>query len=570
MAFIDLEEHLGSLDHGLVADLVGDARVVELIRVITQQQGETTPRGRILLDALGGVRGILDDRTKRRALFITLSKAQEQELKEQLEVSDLYDIRLTAPRRERLFVAFGASVPEKVTSAEKPLARPIEVAYGLFPHQTHALLDAAEIFARDGRGRVMLHMPTGAGKTRTAMHLICRHLNSRSSGLVVWLVSGVELCEQAAQEFETAWSSLGERPLPVIRLWGGNTIVDAAAFRAAEERSQRELPSDELLTDRWPSSLDDGVIVASLESMLELVDSWQPNEALARAEKVSLVVFDEAHRAVAPSYLRVLNVVAGNSSLLGLSATPGRHHYGVGGDSDSDLVDLFGGNRVVLKIPSFESPMEGLIAQGYLSRLRREELQVASTGMQAEDLAAIRARLSQNLDLNEETLKSFGLDGTRNLQIVMKVEDLIEEEGHARIIVFAPSVFASELLANLLRSRGGWAESITAKTPTPVRETRLKEYRSDTEQPRVLCNYGVLTTGFDAPKTSAVLIARPTTSIVLLSQMAGRATRGPRVGGTAEAVLVTVVDTAIPELSDVVRQFHAFDEAWNQITDQNA
>jgi superfamily II DNA or RNA helicase len=71
-----------------------------------------------------------------------------------------------------------------------------------------------------------------------------------------------------------------------------------------------------------------------------------------------------------------------------------------------------------------------------------------------------------------------------------------------------------------------------------------------------------LTTGFDAPKTSAVVIARPTTSIVLLSQMAGRAIRGVRVGGNRTAKMVTVVDTAIPELVETIDQFHAFDESW--------
>ncbi len=42
------------------------------------------------------------------------------------------------------------------------------------------------------------------------------------------------------------------------------------------------------------------------------------------------------------------------------------------------------------------------------------------------------------------------------------------------------------------------------------------------------------------------LIARPTKSLVLYSQMVGRAIRGPRAGGNREAEIVTVVDTALP------------------------
>jgi hypothetical protein len=46
--------------------------------------------------------------------------------------------------------------------------------------------------------------------------------------------------------------------------------------------------------------------------------------------------------------------------------------------------------------------------------------------------------------------------------------------------------------------------------------------------------------------------------------MAGRAIRGKRVGGNDTAVLITVVDTSIPQLVDTVQQFHAFDESWNK------
>ena len=48
--------------------------------------------------------------------------------------------------------------------------------------------------------------------------------------------------------------------------------------------------------------------------------------------------------------------------------------------------------------------------------------------------------------------------------------------------------------------------------------------------------------GFDAPKTDLVFIARPTTSLVLYSQMLGRGMRGPAIGGTENCKVVTVRD----------------------------
>lgn len=58
----------------------------------------------------------------------------------------------------------------------------------------------------------------------------------------------------------------------------------------------------------------------------------------------------------------------------------------------------------------------------------------------------------------------------------------------------------------------------------------------------MLCNHSVLTTGFDAPRTDMVLIARQVFSPVRYMQMVGRGLRGEKNGGTASCRIVTVVD----------------------------
>jgi superfamily II DNA or RNA helicase len=80
----------------------------------------------------------------------------------------------------------------------------------------------------------------------------------------------------------------------------------------------------------------------------------------------------------------------------------------------------------------------------------------------------------------------------------------------------------------------------------------------------ILCNFGVLTTGFDAPSISAALIARPTRSLVLYSQMVGRATRGTRGGGNAKAEILTVVDPELPGFGDVAEAFTNWEDVWNE------
>ena len=98
-------------------------------------------------------------------------------------------------------------------------------------------------------------------------------------------------------------------------------------------------------------------------------------------------------------------------------------------------------------------------------------------------------------------------------------------------------------------------------TPTYDRQRYIRWFLDETDDTRVLCNYGVLTAGFDAPRTSAVVIARPTKSLVLYSQMVGRALRGKAAGGNLSAEVVTVVDTNLPGFRSLEESFTNWEDA---------
>ena len=68
--------------------------------------------------------------------------------------------------------------------------------------------------------------------------------------------------------------------------------------------------------------------------------------------------------------------------------------------------------------------------------------------------------------------------------------------------------------------------------------------------------------GFDAPKTSAVVIARPTKSLVLYSQMVGRCIRGPKAKGNSRCTVVTVADTGRYGFDSVTDAFSNWDDVW--------
>lgn len=430
-----------------------------------------------------------------------------------------------------LFSFFGLGREPEALGRQTPALYRVDAAYPLFDHQRRAALKVERLLHQQPR-RVLLHMPTGAGKTRTALHLVCDHLRRFGPTLVIWLANSPELLDQAAEEFQTAWSQLGDRPVTVVRYWGA----------AAPDLG----------------NLRDGFLVAGFQKM-HAAYRRDPNQLMVLGDRTTLTVVDEAHQAIAPTYKTVIDALAHKhpqGRLLGLSATPGRSWDDI--DADAELSAFFGGRKVVLEVEGYPDPVAYLMDNGYLARPKFKTLNTeAGPKLSAFD----RADLADTLDVPEEMLEALADDEQRNLKIVSAVEDLITR--HRRVVVFAASVRHAHLVRAVLTARGHEALIVTGEMERRARERAIRRYKGSSPLPIVMCNYGVLTTGFDAPQTSAALIARPTRSLVLYSQMVGRATRGRLAGGADEAEIITVVDPDLPGFGDVADAFKNWEDVWN-------
>jgi superfamily II DNA or RNA helicase len=494
---------------------------------------------RALLVGLRGEAGLLAD-TESRALLIELLRPDEaRHMAQILDVpgqGDIYtalrDLKLRrgSLREQSLFNIFALTPPAPATPDETPALCSAPAALPLFDHQRHAARKVKAALAQHPH-RVLLHMPTGAGKTRTAMQIIADHLRANEPALVIWLAYNEELCEQAAAEFEQTWRSLGDRAVTVQRFWGGHSL-DLAQAR-------------------------DGIVVASLS---KLYNAAMNNLAFIGnlAGRCSLVVIDEAHQAIAETYQLVLNTLVTQgraAALLGLTATPGRTWNNV--EADAELAGFFGERKVMLEIEGYDNPVSYLIDHGYLARADfRSLLHASGLELSPADLRQIE----RELDIPSSILKRLAEDEQRNLAILVEVEKLALR--HGRLLVFAASVEHARLLAAVLRARGHDAAAVTGTTPPAERARLINAYKMPSKATKILCNYGVLTTGFDAPQTSAAVIARPTKSLVLYSQMIGRAMRGQRVGGNATAEIVTVVDSNLPGFDSVATAFLNWEDVW--------
>ncbi len=404
--------------------------------------------------------------------------------------------------------------------------------YPLFTHQRHAAKQVKKYLEKAPR-RVLLHFPTGAGKTRTAMNIIADHLRNNEPTLVIWLAYSEELCEQAVTEFQKAWDCLGDRPISTYRFWGSHDLD--------LEQAQ------------------DGLVVAGLAKVYNAAKKSIRfiNQLGVRS---SLVIIDEAHQAIAQTYKLVLDALVvpyEKTALLGLTATPGRTWADI--NTDAQLAKFFAQQKVTLEIEGYDNPIDYLVEQQYLAKANYRSL-FYETGIELsqQDLNLINTEL----DIPQYILNRLAEDEQRNLRIILEVEALTQI--HQRIIVFNTSVEHTQLIASILRLRGFNADAVTGDTAKSERESLIHNFKDHQPETKILCNYGVLTTGFDAPKTSAAVIARPTKSLVLYSQMVGRAIRGLKAGGNATAEIVTVVDSQLPGFGSVASAFHNWEDVWRK------
>lgn len=365
----------------------------------------------------------------------------------------------------------------------------------------------------EGRGgsAAMMSLPTGAGKTLTAMSAIIQFQDRSPDGVIFWLGTTEEICEQAVQTYLRLRKAIPPRRVTHAQRFWGRHKLDARFER--------------------------GLIVASVQKLYARLDDDAIPHHLLKAARA--VFFDEGHHAAAPTYLEAIRMLRGSADaprvpLVGLTATPGR-----GNDPQSEsnkvLVKEFEFNLLVPRLPGWDEPIAHLQSAGVLSRA---EFVVLRTGRDFALTESMERHYSRFNDFGPEFLREVGADAQRNATILNYI---LADQSHHSGLIYGCSVSHAEHLAFLLRRQGRTAQCISSDTRPELRHRAIERFKSG--QLLYLTNFGVLTTGFDAPATDLVVLARPVASQVLYEQMLGRGLRGPRFGGTERCTIVDFEDS---------------------------
>jgi len=250
------------------------------------------------------------------------------------------------------------------------------------------------------------------------------------------------------------------------------------------------------------------IIVASVQSLNSKrngryrFEKFDPNE-------FGLIMIDEAHRAVSPTYRRVINYFRqGNEDcrLVGVTATP-------------DRLDGIGLGHVFEHVAADFNIRWG-IEQGWLVPIRQHFVDVEGL-----DFSSIASRKNE--------VKESDFDRTQLAKILESesmlhemASPIVELAGDRSTIVFAASVQQAERLAEIInRHKENSAHSIDGSLPPMHPQRRKKTAAFKTGEYQYLVNCGVATEGFDAWRAAVIAMCRPTKSRSLYTQCIGRGTR---------------------------------------------
>lgn len=380
--------------------------------------------------------------------------------------------------------------------------------------------------------RVVLSMPTGAGKTRVCIESIRDFIKSRQASvpglIIIWVAQKEELLEQAAEAIRQVWSaSTGIMPLSILRNFG--------VYRNSFDSLWAEIADDFLV---GPS-----VLLTSPQSFNQTLHGGREDLTQVLREGICLTVIDECHLSASPSYGPILKY---SKKVIGASATAFAKEY-----KNQDIIaaaeniaDVYGRNLITPFDWSYEEAIKNLRERKILSRLKIET--IASGHIAKVDLS-FGERIDESNEINASQVDDslavqLDLNSRREL-IFNRIRSEIEKPT-ARALYFGPSVQDAELMCLLLRLNGISAAVLSGKTQKSTRREIIEGFKQG--KYRVLCNCQVLTTGFDDPQITHIILARPTISRVLFEQMIGRGLRGPAFGGTEVCHVYDVRD----EISD--------------------
>lgn len=236
-----------------------------------------------------------------------------------------------------------------------------------------------------------------------------------------------------------------------------------------------------------------------------------------------LLIVDECHRGGSKSYLKCINEFK-EKKVIGVTATPFR-------TDQTKLLEIFGEKIQPLT----------------LLDMINADLLCDFEGFRVRTNVSLRGISTKNGDFSADKLASVINVKNRNELIVREFKNLAQG---LKTLCFAASLKHGEELVKEFQKAGISCASCHGELPKKARKQILLDFKTDKIQ--VLINCQLLTEGFDEPSIRCLLMARPTQSKILYTQMIGRGARKFPDKKICKVIEFTDNDYDVSSLEDLI------------------
>jgi superfamily II DNA or RNA helicase len=357
-------------------------------------------------------------------------------------------------------------------------------------------------------GRTLLSLPTGAGKTFTAMRIVLSLLREMTN--CIWLAPQTVLVDQAYNEcMRSWWEEPREYPLKIRRVGsvGDTTQADS-------------------------SGIERMILVSTIQKALRW--NW-------KTDRVGILVFDEAHYLQHNEFANAIEKLMSNSTrLIGLSATPGRNSS----QEQSHLSEFFKGSLTVPRRLG-PNPVAELTKGGVYSKISWDKIERRHAD---EDVLVERRKGKVSRSL--AALSASRLDAV--------IEYIASHHRSHKILVFAQSHAHSVVIAAGLSKLNISYAIVGSFEREEVNQYSIACFREG--EIRVIINVKYLAVGADIPSADLAILTVPIGSPIMFEQIVGRVSRGIAVGGTEHAVVAEFDDHR--SMHGNLKSYARFEEMW--------
>lgn len=320
----------------------------------------------------------------------------------------------------------------------------------------------------------LIVLPTAAGKTIVFSHFIKEVLAKDPTARFLVMAHRKELVSQAEKKLKTVWP---DAPTGVL----------AAGMKRFQHNAQ--------------------ILIASRDTIAS-------DKRLEKVGAFDYMIVDEAHNVPPSSFTRYKKIIdtlqeRKPMKVMGCTATPYRMGQGYiyGNRKDHFFKDI-----------AYSASIPELIQAGYLSRLSA----FAVNDDAIIDASSVSVKFKGG-DFREKELEEVAMVDTTIIEVLNDWIDNAYTKGRTATVFFCVSVLHAEKMTQYLKQYNISAACVTGETPSQQRDQILADFESG--KLHAICNVGVLTEGWDAPRTDCIALLRPTQSIGLYVQMCGRGMR---------------------------------------------